>query len=220
MKSPFVIFAAVFLIGWTVPAGAQTFNWHNAVFDTVVDSDGDALDGTFVFELGAFADGFVPIPENVDEWSSNWLVFDRADYNPTLGYFAGAVEMLSDGTSSSAEMTPGAPSFEGELAYIWIRNNDAAAPGSEWLLLSDENWVFPMALNECCGNGLPIEWATSDLDSGDVPLYGGQGGVEGPGVFTPVPGAVLQTATFIVPEPSVAACLVLASCGLLRRRRA
>ena len=127
--------------------------------------------------------------------------------------------MLADGTSSSAAMTPGAPSFADEMAYIWIRNGDAAVPGSEWLLLRDESWVFPTAVDSCCGNSVPIEWAISDLNGGDVPEFGRQGGVEGPGVFTSTGAFDLQTGTFAIPEPSTLGLFVLASIGLLRRKR-
>ena len=35
-------------------APAQTLNWGNAVFDSPMDSKGNTLDSSYVFQLGAF----------------------------------------------------------------------------------------------------------------------------------------------------------------------
>jgi hypothetical protein len=232
MKLPSAFLAALMLIGGigfsnaavVVRPGTEdlpgpTINWHSTVFDMIVDSKGDPLDELFTVELGLFAGDFEPLETNVDDWLANWVVFDQADFNPVLGYFTGVAKVLPDGTSDSAEMTSGATSFANEMAYIWIRKGDAAVAGSEWLLVNDPSWVFPAGTTDCCGNGVPFEWATSDLDSGDVPEFGRQGGVEGSGVFTSTGDYDLQTATFPVPEPSTMGLFVLAAFGLLRRRR-
>ncbi len=218
MKRLLVLLAVALMV--TVPGvlEGQTILWHNAVFDTLADSGGAGLDGSFTIELGTFVDGFAPVESNAGDWYANWLVFDQADFNPGLGYFTGEVVMQPDGTSDSPALTPGAPSFEGKSAYIWIRKGTQAMPMSEWMLVSDASWVYPVADPNCCGNGVPLEWAISDLDGGDTPKWGGQGGVPGPGVVTQPGPYTLQTYTF-VPESSLVALLgwpVLVWCG--RRR--
>jgi hypothetical protein len=197
---------------------SQTLDWGNEVFGTVVDSTGAALDHTYVFELGAFDEGFTPTESNVTDWIAHWNVFDRATFNASLGYFASSVRMQPDGTSNSAWLTPGSGSFEGLEAFLFIRNGDLPVPLTEWLLARASTWIFPTADPECCPNGLPTQWAVSDLD-GETPVFGGQGGTPGGG-FVSSPGPYdLQTHTFI-PEPS--AFLLLALGGLaasVRRRR-
>ena len=201
---------------------AQQLNWGSTVGaldgSTIVDSTGAALDNTFVFELGAFLDGFTPDESNVDDWITNWRVFDQAAYNSGDIYFTGTANMLDDGTSDSPDQTSGAPSFEGLQAYIWIRNSDLAEEGSEWLLTRADSWTFPTATPGCCDNQGVVEWSVSDLDSGDIPVWGNQGGYEGGGSYTTTGPYTLQTYTF-VPEPS--SLLLAAVSGLLvfRRRR-
>ncbi len=188
---------------------AQTFNWGSAVFSDLVDSNGNPLDNTFVFEVGAFRDDFIPDATNFSEWYGHWQAFDRAAYNGIEavgddgihGYFTSTANMNSGGTSDSAWQTPGALSFEGLNAYVWIRNSNLAEPGSEWMLARADDWVFPVAEEDCCGNNLPIEWSTSDLTASDTPVWGAQGSQTGGGLIN-IPGNfTLQTATF-VPEPS------------------
>lgn len=197
---------------------AQTLDWGSAVFSELVDSEGQTLDNTFVFELGAFVGGFVPDETNVDDWLSYWRVFDQAAYNPSLGYFTSQVNMLDDGTSDSSYLTSGSLSFEGLGAYLWVRNGDDPVEGTEWLLTRADNWTFPTAIPGCCDNGTPLQWSVSDLDSGDIPKWGNQGGVEGPGVYSVTGPYTLQTYTF-VPEPSSLALVAFAAGLMLRRRR-
>jgi hypothetical protein len=205
------------LIG-IAPVRSQTLDWGNEVFGSVVDSNGEALDNTYIFELGAFDEGFTPTESNVGEWIGNWNVFDRATFNAALGYFTSSVQMLPDGTSNSPWLTPGAGSFEGLEAYIFIRNGDQPMPLTEWLLARALDWLFPSADPECCPNGLPTQWAVSDLGS-QTPVFGSQGGNVGGGVVASPGPYDLQTHTFI-PEPS--ALFLLAAGGLAaacRRRR-
>jgi hypothetical protein len=197
---------------------AQTLDWGSEVFSDIVDSTGETLDNTFVFEIGAFLDGFVPDESNVGSWHANWRVFDQAAYNPDAGYFTSTVRMRDDGTSDSPYQTPGAPSFEGLGGYLWVRNADTPGEGTEWLLTRADTWVYPTALPGCCDNETAAQWSVSDLDSGDVPKWGNQGGVIGPGSYSTTGPHTLQTFT-VVPEPS---SVLLALCGgavAMRRRR-
>lgn len=202
----------------TVSARAQTINWGSEVFSDLTDSNGVTLDDLFVFEIGAFKSGFVPLESNTGEWLDHWQVFDRAAYNPEAGYFTGTTRMKDDGTAASLWMTPGALSFEGLEAFLWIRKGDEPVPGNEWLLARADNWTFPTAAPGCCDNELPVEWSVSDL-AAEVPRWGRQGGAQGPGEHSDPGAHTLQTYTF-VPEPSVMVLAALAgACGVWRRRR-
>ena len=207
-------------------ASAQQLNWGSSVFSDLVDSKGDALENTFVFEIGAFNPGFTPTLSNLLDWRSNWQVFDRAAYNGIeepvddgiFGYFTGTARMLDDGRSDSAFMTPSALSFEGLSGYLWIRKGDDPVAGSEWSLTRANNWVFPNAIPGCCDNDTPFNWSTSDLTEADVPLWGRQGKISGPGEVSNSGIHTLQTYTF-VPEPSSFLMLLSASGLLMVRRR-
>lgn len=210
----------------TSDAGAQQLNWGSAAFSDLVDSKGAVLDATFVFEIGAFNAGFTPTESNLSDWRSNWQVFDRAAYNGVeepiddgiSGYFTGTARMLDDGRSNSSFMTPSAPSFEGLDGYLWVRKGDHPIPGSEWLVIRSDNWVFPTAIPGCCDNDTPFDWSTSELDGGDLPKWGKQGSTAGPGEFADSNDHTLQTYTF-VPEPSAALMVILASSLAMIRRR-
>lgn len=200
---------------------AQTLNWGSEFASSIVDSEGVVLDNAFVFEIGAFTAGFTPQESNVSDWSANWLVFDRASYSQENGYFTSAVHYLNDGTSNSAYQSPGASSFAGMEAFLWVRNSSDPVVGTEWLLTRASNWVFPAPNQnpDCCDTEV-IEWSVSDLTGTDVPVWGNQGGVLGGGSYTVTGSYDLQTHTF-VPEPSSMMMIALAGSILtLRRRRA
>lgn len=220
------------LLFFTTEARSQTFNWGSAVYSDLVDSKGNVLDDTYIFELGSFAGGFTPGMDNVMEWKDNWQAFDRADYNgietPTddgiYGYFTSTASMTDSGLSDSAHMTPSAISFEGMDAYVWIRNSPDPSLTTEWMLARNSAWVFPTADPGCCDNGTPIEWSSSDLTASDTPVWGTQGGIVGNGITTSSGGPyTMQTATFdnsmLVPEPSVFLLNVLAATVFAFRRR-
>lgn len=216
MKLRPILFVIASFLSGTAALTAQTLDWGNDVFGDVVDSTGAALDNSFIFELGAFDEGFEPSEYNVVDWIEHWNVFDRAGFNESAGYFASSVQMLPDGSSNSEHLTEGSGSFEGLHAYIFVRNGDLPVPLTEWLLVRATAWVFPDA-DECCPDRLSIEWSLSDVDV--TAVFGSVDGDPGPGVVS-VPGVHdLQTHTF-VPEPGTA---LLAALGLLvaisRRKR-
>lgn len=226
MLRRFSLIAGLLVVATAGNLQAQTFNWGSAVFSDLVDSNGNILDDTYVFELGSFVNGFTPDSSNTENWYGNWQVFDAAAYNGVesvdpdeiYGYFTSSVRMNSSGTSNSSSLTPGAISFEGLDAYMWVRNSNLAEEGSEWMLTRAPAWVFPTADQDCCGNGLPIEFAASDLTASDVPMWGSQAGMTGGGEITNPGIYTLQTATF-VPEPSVAFMSCVAGLLMILRRR-
>ena len=200
MKNHFALLATGILLAGGSRCFSQNLNWGGPAFSDFADSAGNTLDNTFVFELGAFSGGFEPTASNVDSWFDHWQVFDRAFYN-------------------SPHLSPGALSFEGLSAFLWVRKGDEPVEGSEWLLTRADAWVFPTAVPGCCDEGLPVEWSLSDLDVADVPTWGKQGVTSGSGVWTENDPHTLQTYTF-VPEPSSALLTVMAGLiTVLRRRR-
>ncbi len=214
---PVILVAALLGVVGGSRSFGQTLDWGSEVFSDLVDSKGVTLDNSFVFQLGAFVDGFLPDQTNTGSWLANWRVFDQASYNPDYGYFSSTVQMNDDGSSTSSDRSPGTMSFEGLGAYLWVRNGDDPEAGIEWLLTRADSWVFPSAVPGCCDNGTPLQWSVSDLDGSDVPVWGSQNGVNGAGEFVATGPYTLQTYTF-VPEPS-SALLGLLSGGLLLMRR-
>lgn len=218
-----VMAAALLFIGM---ARAQQIDWGTVIYSDLVDSEGEVLDNSFVFQLGSFDAGYDPSANAPGDWLDHWEVFDEAAYNGIeepvddgiWGYYTSTANMEPDGTSDSPDETPGATSFEGRQAYIWIRNGDNPEPGTEWLVVTTSSWVFPAADPACCGNSLPLEWSSSDLTGGDVPLWGSQGGTPGPGEYTVTGPYTQQTFTF-VPEPSSALLVGMAGLMLATRRR-
>lgn len=217
MKSHLCALLAAVCVIAASPCHAQTLNWGNQFGDRLTDSEGNLLDSTFTFELGAFPLAFVPDETNVNQWLANWMMFDTAEFNPGAGYFTGEVFILEDVTSSNPSADPS--SFAGLVAYLWIRDNDQPIPGSEWLLVRSDQWAFPLTGGDCCDTSV-IEWSVSDLDGGDMPEWGRQGTPVGPGSYTTntSTNSSLQTFTF-VPEPSTALLTAITGLGMALRRK-
>lgn len=226
MKPWILIPCAVFGALCISRSDAQTTIEWGASGSPLIDSDGDAIDDNFVFELGAFALDFDPNESNVGQWLTHWRVFDRLIYDTIFGFSTSSSTILSDGTSDSpfASSDP-AFNFSGLDAYVWVRNgflvDNKPVPGSEWFLARAEIWSFPAESENCCETAF-IEWSTSDLTSTDVPKWGRQGNVTGgEGVFNFTPNESfngIQTHTFI-PEPSSSLLLMLGGAGLVLIRR-
>lgn len=226
MKPWILLTCAVFGALCIPRSDAQTTVEWGASGAPLIDSDGDGIDDSFVFELGAFALNFNPDDSNVGEWLTHWRVFDRLIYDSVFGFSTSSSTILSDGTSDSlfASSDP-AFNFSGLDAYVWIRNGvldgDQPLPGSEWFLARAEIWRFPAESENCCETTF-LEWSTSDLTPTDIPKWGLQSNVPGgDGVFTFTPNEGfdgIQTHTFI-PEPSSSLLLMLGAAGLVLTRR-
>jgi hypothetical protein len=178
-------------------AGAQTIQWGSSMFTTFEDSQGVTLDASYNFELGTFDNSFVPTLFNVDDWASNWRVFDTAVYNAALGVFSSTADMTPSGGSASPT---GDASFDFQnlQAYIWIYNFNTPGPDTEWHLAAHNDWIFPEALEECCNNQPPVQWEINQTVEPDDPI-------------TTVP---------VVPEPSGALLVsIIGVLAILRRRR-
>lgn len=192
---------------------AQTLNWGSAAFSDLYDSEGNELDSSFVFELGAFDMGFTPTTENTNDWFANWRVFDTANYNAVNGVFTG--------TEQVNEVSNYESMFEGLDAYIWVRNGSTPSPDTEWFLARKSTgpgaWVFPDLDPGCCPNGEVTQWSITQLGTED-PIWGNQGGNLGGGEFSVTGNFDLQT--HVVPEPaSSVMALMAAAVVVLRRRR-
>lgn len=210
---PIRLIAVLLLLGVS-SARSQTLNWGSLTGSNIVNSQGDPLDNTFLFELGAFDEGFVPDESDPGEWSAHWNVFDTASYSYSEdggGYFTGSQDAQAVSSYSSL--------FAGMAAFLWIRNGDETEHflSTSHSKLGGADWFFPALDPGCCPNGEVTTWSVSDL-GGTVPLWGSQGDQHGGGNYT-APGPY-DIQTHMIPEPS---CLLLFSIGcgyfMTRRRR-
>lgn len=216
MNTRITFLASVLFLSAGNSLQAQTLNWGNVVGEPIVTSSGNPIDHTFLFQLGSFAENFVPEFSNADQWLQNWRIFDTAEYDTTFG-FSTADAFIHEGVTSQ-ETGASTLSFAGLDAYIWVRKGDDAVEGSEWLLTRASAWKFPATGGDCCDT-TTLEWSVSDLNSSTTPLIGAHNGVVGPGVFTPPSSTTgLQTHTFI-PEPSSLVFVTLAGVLTVMRRR-
>jgi hypothetical protein len=219
MKPKVPVLAAVFVAFSTLQIHAQTLNWGVPVGEVLKDSNGDAIDDTYVFELGAFALNFDPQESNVGEWLTHWRVFDSLVYDTNFGFTTSSVFILSDVKSNSTRPGVSTQSFAGLNAFIWVRKGDQPVAGSEWFVGRAIDWTFPTTADPCCPPSTTKEWSVSDLGPGEMPEWGRQNNVTGPGVsiFTGTLNG-LQTHTFI-PEPSSSLLLIFGTAGLVLVRR-
>ncbi|MES2658523.1 MAG: hypothetical protein V4689_07890 [Verrucomicrobiota bacterium] len=214
MKLPLAKLCCLIFALSAAVAHSQTLNWASFSESTIVNSQGDPLDSTFVFELGAFSDGFVPDESNIGSWDIHWQVFDTTDYSYdpiNLGYFTGTADVQN---------VPGYTSmFEGLKAYIWIHNTTE----TEHFLAStsSDKWRFPTLVPGCCPNGEGPTWSVGDLNNDD-PIWGSQTGNSGGGdlgVPGP-PGSPFDIQTHAIPETgSSLLALIGLGMAIVRRRR-
>jgi len=206
------------------PAWADTINWGSSFGTQNLQSDATTpVSGSFTIQLGKFSTGFDPDGANVDLWAGNWVPLDSLEpgtHNPAMGYFTSEVQLTNNNVFAA-----------GDRAYVWMFNSQAAVPGSEWLLYTNDatdgntgdDWSFPAVT----GSQQSMGWSWRVSNASRV-LFGGldpdgPGSVPrrtGDGNGTPSgPPSYLQTYTF-VPEPSAALLGLAGAALLLRRHRA
>ena len=90
---PALLTAAGLLLVAAPSVDAQTtLNWGSKMWSNLVNSQGQTLDSSFTFEIGAFTPNFTPNAGNISSWTSNWNIFDSTTYNGLFDSFAGGVQ--------------------------------------------------------------------------------------------------------------------------------
>lgn len=158
MKSHFSLRLLLYLTAGTLAvcsaAHSRQINWRSPIASTNVMSNDVAMDASFEFQLGAFADGFQPTAENTNEWSEQWRMLDSAAYNDSTRFFSSSILLESN------ELFP-----TGTSGYIWGRNTINGAD-NEWILLRSVRWRWPVANN---GVAFPLEW---EVDESAIAILG------------------------------------------------
>lgn len=166
------IFCLIALLSGTLQIGlfaqAQIF-WQSSVGAPHLQSDNtQSLTSDFVFELGTFRNGFIPVSSNTGEWMDNWVPLDKVNFNISTGLFSGATIL----TSNDPPFTIGAP------VYIWSRNR--LAGDVEWALVSRSGWNWPNVSGgggpNPGGGGLTFFTLDDDVASGDLVVGSADGG--------------------------------------------
>ncbi len=209
MKAHFTKLVVLLCLLGVMGVRSQTLNWASLTGSTIVAHQGDPLNNTFLFQLGAFDVGFIPDHTNLGQWSAKWHTFDTAAYSydatSQTSYFTSTVSNIQD-------IPAYASLFQGMQAYLWIQNSSQ----TEYFLAGASNWTFPVQDPTCCPNGTPTSWSVSDLGT-DTPIWGGQGDKQGGGDYTTSQSYDLQT--HVVPEPTSSLLALLGSGFLILRRR-
>ncbi len=240
------VVATRFLLVWAVLVGGLlgmpgalgvTIHWGSAVGDFIYESDGTTLvdPSSFQFELGTFADGFMPTEANMADWEANWHRLDIGSYSQTTGTMAGSVTLLNtptpDGTILDGDATDPASFFFGKDAYVWVYNQNTTIDSTlEWALLSNPDgdgidpataWTFPTA-PEAGAHTEVREFRLSD--EGVTANFGEETGggttTTGEGQRDMTPATLYGIQTFTIPEPSTTGLLLLGGVfGILFSRR-
>lgn len=208
------ILIALSLIATAAPAA--TIQWGGSVWGTDLQSDGvTPLTSAFDFEIGTWAEGFVPSDSNYVDWSANWEPIATTSYNATNMFFAGETQFLDENTSLPDIQFNGNTYIAGDQVYLWGYNTKTVAPGSEWTLVTNGvDWTVPSASPS--QSSLPVSFRVSNADSpmiGDLPTT-----ENGGGEYTP-PVVAFEIQTAAVPEPGAGILAVFGLALIFRRRR-
>lgn len=156
---PHIVLVALLLNFGSLQAG--TVNWNSDLFQTNLTSTGEALDDSFVFELGAFdlTGGFTPTSLNTSEWAARWRPAQRNFYNVSTRIFSGSYAVTSNAS----------PFATTQVGYLW--GHHCSGQNGEWILLSNSNWKWPMV----GGMNPPVPWTVANASTPIVGLKNGVG---------------------------------------------
>lgn len=117
------------LFGIQKASGAQV-NWGTTRFADNYTSELKPLgsENAFTFEIGSFAEGFVPTADNADQWAANWTTAGQSEYSTNFQFAAGSAPL-------SQEITAGS------RGYIWGYDQRDGELG-EWILITDPTWIW------------------------------------------------------------------------------
>lgn len=215
MKTKCILIIVATLLAAPVARAFSTIGWQNVPGDPLIDSQGNALDATYVFELGTFATGFTPTAGNTNLWAANWKLLNRATAPPDINtgngwnvggsFFSSSLDFNANGTvqglSGSATFTAG------EQAYIWVystTNNGELALVKDDVAGSgpDDIWQLP---DPTVGPGTTLTWVLDDTTP--VAVVGNLSGTFNGDAFR------LQTAQVSpIPEPGSSLMILLVGC--------
>lgn len=196
-----------------------TIAWGSNVNATLFDSNGAALGSPFSFEIGSFG-SFVPTASNLDLWSANWHPFDFAvngtGWYPAFSFISSSAALNADRTSSKAPPLPtwsfGPPNSSSQRGYFWAFNTKTTGAGTEWALITANNWIFP----DPAEPGYQLDWR---LSNATTIVFGGLNNVEGAGGYSVTPPSFNMQTHQAVPEPGSALLMLFAALAFSQRSR-
>jgi hypothetical protein len=217
------------------PSQAGVIYWGSSSDDALFKSDGSDVDGSILWEMGTFTNGFEPTSTNLLDWESNWKSLEIANPISPRSIFETS-ELVPVGATSQLqwvrdEADPALPDsnpnrfVRGEKLYIWVYSDRNMSSETEWALVTgrnmaasvNENWIVPYGIASAVYS--PVEYR---LMTADTVIFGGLNNVDGPGENFALPTFSLQTARVAgvvgVPEPSASLLGLLAMAGALLRR--
>lgn len=156
MNIPFLVLSTLLGIAMSLKA-APSIVWQSNIGANNLQSDCEsAIDETFTFELGAFANGFIPTDENREEWVTHWEAIDAEGYSNLTRAFSGNHNFQSNN----------GPFAAGEQAFIWgFQSRDVSA---EWILMADESWRWPVASSAPPAPGGGLNFLVDDVTAEEV----------------------------------------------------
>jgi hypothetical protein len=212
-------------------AQARTVFWGGPTGAVLYQSDGvTPVDSSFTFQLGSFEVGFDPTTQSVENWASNWRVFDQAAYNDSTQFFQSTALMNEFGQSNGVNANTSFD-FRSQRLYLWVYDSNVfnpQTPTNEMALFTGDSWVLPSTGNPCCGgDSLPLQLYVEnmtaaitgnvdpDFDGNGVPIVGSIGSSTQPGTVYD-----FQTHSITaIPEPSLGVLSMLGFVAMILRRK-
>lgn len=94
--------------------------------------------GTWNFDIGYFNALFDASTGNWDQWEANFSSFITTEWRHPENF----APFLANKVDVTFGMTDA--SFSGQTGVVWGYNSKAIEGTSEWIAISNENWIFPV----------------------------------------------------------------------------
>lgn len=208
MKIKILLIALAFAKLLDVSSVATTIAFTSPGLQNATTSSGAYLDSSYTFALGTFSSGFTPTISNVSLWQSNfntvfatpWMDDSEDSGFAGTGSYQGVYAGDYTGTGATA----------GQQAYVWGYNTKTLGGETQWVLLSNVNWILPAATT----------LTTTSFGSGDAGTFAIAGFFLGTAKYD----GTIYLKTLAVPEPSsvllLTAGAALLTGTMIRRRKA